>query len=253
MLDGGSTKVVISQKLVKRLGLIMTSKRTLLHTVEGTSQRDRFYTRFTIKNMTGDLVLPINDALVTDQLTMDGDKPPKNIEVQGHAYLVGVTFEELPDDSVDVVLSAEFGYTWMGGEVRRSTPDRAIALHTPFGWALLGGRKTSKDETDSCWKTTVTTDDNGIWEMINRLFNHDFPSIDINKKHLSLDDEHALQQLRDTVTFDADKGHYICGLPWKASREHAAKVFSRIDSAGHARDRLIKATKRIKSGRTQMT
>ena len=89
--------------------------------------------------------------------------------------------------------------------------------------------------------------------MINRLFNYDFPTIDINKKHLSLDDEHALQQLRDTVTFDADKGHYVCGLPWKASREQAAKVFSHIDSAGHARDRLIKATKRIKSGRTQMT
>ena len=194
MLDGGSTKVVISRKLVSQLRLITTSKRTLLHTVEGTSSKNRWYTKFTVRNMTGDLTLPIDDALVTDQLTMDGDRPPRNKEVQGHAYLEDVTFEELPNDTVDVVLSAEFGYTWLGGEVRRSTPDRAMALRTPFGWALLGGRKDPKGQMDSCWKTAVSSDDTGIREMINRLFSHDFPTIDINQKHLSLDDEHALQQ-----------------------------------------------------------
>ena len=104
----------------------------------------------------------------------------------------------MDDEFVDVVLSAEFGYTWLGGEVRRSTPDRAMTLRTPFGWSLLGGKKGPGDETDSCWKIAVETDESELRGIINKLFNHDFPSISINKKHMSVDDEHALEQLRDT-------------------------------------------------------
>ena len=109
------------------------------------------------------------------------------------------------------------------------------------------------DRSDACWKLTVETDQSDLRDLINRLFSHDFPNISINHKHLSLDDEHALRQLEETVRFDPTKGHYVCGLPWKTSREGAMKVLNGIDSAGHARTRLIKATKRIKAGKTQMT
>ena len=151
MLDGGSTKVVVSQRLVDKLNLPTTSRRTLLHTIEGTSYRDRNYAQFEINNLSKDMCLPIDDAMVAERLTMDGDRPPKNAEILGYPYLNGVSFVELENEDVDVVLSAEFGYTWLGGEVRRSTPDRALALFTPFGWSLLGGRKRKDDDSDSCW------------------------------------------------------------------------------------------------------
>ena len=44
---------------------------------------------------------------------MDGDHPPKNSEIKGHAYLEGVSFSELEHDNVDVVLSAEFGFFYI--------------------------------------------------------------------------------------------------------------------------------------------
>ena len=253
MLDGGSTKAVVSRRLVEKLQLPTNTRLTLLHTVEGTSHKHREYTKFMVHNLSGDVHLPIDDAMVADRLTMDGDRPPKNAELNGHAYLHGVSFTELEKDDVDVVLSAEFGYTWLGGEVRRSTPDRALALKTPFGWSLLGGKRFQSDRADSCWKMAVETDQSDLGNLINRLFSQDFPNISINRKHLSLDDEHALRQLNETVRFDPEKGHYVCGLPWKTSRKGAMEILNKIDSAGHARSRLLKATNRIKSGKTQMT
>ena len=70
---------------------------------------------------------------------------------------------------------------------------------------------------------------------------------------MSLDDEHALKQLREMVRFNDDTGHYSCGLPWKRSREEAVNVLNCIDSDGDARNWLIKSTRRIKLGKTQMT
>ena len=166
MLDGGSTKVVISRRLVGKLKIPTETKRTLLHTVEGTSHRDRDYVNFGVSNLSREMYLPIKDAMVADRLTMDGDRPPKNAELHGHAYLTGVFFTELESEEVDVVLSAEFGYTWLGGEVRRSTPDRALALHTPFGWSLLGGRKGRDERAGSCWKLAVEVDQSDLRDSI---------------------------------------------------------------------------------------
>ena len=140
MLDDGSTKVVISERLASKLALPRTPKLMHLHTVEGASHRMRDMADFTISNLHGDLSLPVSQALVTDFLATEEDMPPRNDEISGMEYLDGVSFQELDSDDVDIILSIDYGWTWLGGEVRRSTPDKPLCLLTKWDgrWPVPG-------------------------------------------------------------------------------------------------------------------
>ena len=251
MLDGGATKTVVSDRLARELNLTRMTKNTRLHTVEGVSHRPRQLADLEICNLAGDLCLEVPSALIGDFLTTSEDKPPRNEEIIDFDYLDGVKFDELNHDRIDAIISVEFSWTWLGGEMRRSTKDKPICLKSLFGWTMAGSREGST-HIDSCLRTALEIDNGEIHAMVTQLFNRDFPEIPVSEKHDSLDDEHALQQLRQTIRFDKELGHYRVGLPWKHSREAAAEVLNPIDSSGHARNRLLKATKRIKAGKTKM-
>ena len=248
MLDDGSTKVVISERLASKLSLQTTSKPVYLHTVEGISHRNRHMADLTIGNLAGDLSLPVSQALVTDFLATEEDLPPKNSEISDYDYLHGVKFEELDSDNVDIILSIDYGWTWLGGEVRRSTADKPLCLLTQWGWTLASAKTGAAGEKSSCFRTSVEVDNRELHELVDRLFRQDFPDIPVNEKHPSLEDEHAIKQLRETVQFDEELGHYRVGLPWVTTREEAAKNLNAINSSDHALNRLKKSMAKIKAG-----
>ena len=248
MLDDGSTKVVISERLASKLALPRTPKLMHLHTVEGASHRMRDMADFTISNLHGDLSFPVSQALVTDFLATEEDMPPRNDEISGMEYLDGVSFQELDSDDVDIILSIDYGWTWLGGEVRRSTPDKPLCLLTKWGWTLASARNGAAGDKSSCFRTAVEIDNKELHELVERLFRQDFPDIPVNQKHDSLDDEHAMKQLKETIRFDETLGHYKVGLPWVTSREEAAKRLNPINSSDHALNRLKKSMAKIKAG-----
>ena len=53
-------------------------------------------------------------------------------------------------------------------------------------------------------------------------------------------DEFAQSQMKDSLTFDEEKGKYRVALPWKYGREETAKIFSETDFLSTARDRQRK-------------
>ena len=138
MLDGGATNPVIREEVVEALGMKSEEKESTLVTVGVTAQGVRRFSQLEVANLGGDVVLNVKEALIMDILTTEYDKPPTNEEVKGEAYLEGVTFDELEDKSVNMILPMEFGWCWLGGKVRRSMIDKPIALNTEFGWALAG-------------------------------------------------------------------------------------------------------------------
>ena len=246
MLDGGSTAVVISDKLVDKLNLQTTTKWTRLYTVEGVTEKDRVMADLAIGNLNGDINIHISQAIVADVLMTKDDRPPKNSETLGYPYLNGVTFTELANDDVDLLLSVDYARLWLGGEVRRSTMNRPIALKTPFGWALAGGGGSENDAESSCFRTAVEIDNGELHGMIEKLFQTDFPKIASNHIHPSLEDEHAMKQLRETVRFDKELGHWRCGLPYVKTREEAAKRLNGINSSEHALRRLKKSIAKLR-------
>ena len=245
LLDDGSTKTVISEALATKLALKRTTKSTTLHTVEGVTQRQRQMVDFEIQNLKGDISLTITQALVNDFLTMAEDHPPKNEEISHLDYMQGVEFEELDHSDVDIILSVDHSWTWLGGEVRRSACGKMIGLKTSFGWTLAGGK--GGTGTDSCLKTALEVDNQEIQELLKQIYRRDFPDIPKSQKHLSLDDKYAINQMEQTIRFDESIKHYRVGIPWRKSREAVAERLNKIDSSGHALQRLKKSMARIKS------
>ena len=244
LLDDGSTKTIISERLADSLSLKRASKSTTLHTVEGVTQRQRELADFRVSNLEGDVDLEISQALVNDFLTAGADQPPSNAEIAHLDYMAGVSFSELASKEIGLLLSVDHSWTWLGGEIRRSTREKMIALKTRFGWALAGGAGGAQD---SCLKTSLEVDNEEIKELLNSIFRRDFPPVDSTEIHPSLDDAHAIKQMEDTIQFDESIGHYRVGLPWKRSREAAAERLNPIDSSGHALNRLQRSIRKIKS------
>ena len=170
--------------------------------------------------------------------------------MKGETYL-GVTFDELEDKSVNMILPMEFGWCWLGGEVRRSTIDKPIALNTEFGWALAGGKRNEASLLSSCYKVSVQQDDEDIKEDVKQLFRKEFPEILENKVHESEDDKIAMKQMEDTIYFDEEIGHYRVGLPWKTSRKEVVEKMNGINSSGTSLACLKRSIKKIKDNNSK--
>ena len=244
MLDGGSNRVVVSDRLTRRMEIPMVDRWTRMCTVEGVTEAFRPNAPITILNETGEVELPISNALVSDFTMTQEDRPPRNEETLGEDYLRDVVFDELERDDVDVILPIGYCWTWLGGEVRRSTRDKPMAVKTPFGWTLAGGG--CPDGGESCFRTTIEVDNEEIHGQIQRLFQTDFPPIKTNRIHPSIEDKHAMKQLRETVKFDEGLQHWRVGLPYKTSREEAAEKLNPINSSGHALNRLHKTIEKLR-------
>ena len=174
---------------------------TLLLSVEGGNYGSRDFTEFAVSSLKGDVVLPISDALVSDFLTTEEEKPPTNKDIEGIEYLKEVKFDELENKEIGLLISMKHAWTWLSGESRESTRDKPIAKKTKFGWALAGGEGENSEKMNSCFKATVLRDDE-LRENIEKLFKNEFPVISKSKKHPSKEDEHAVSQLEDTIVFD---------------------------------------------------
>ena len=212
----------------------------------------RQFTDFAISNLEGDVTLSVSDALVSDFLTTDKEKPPTNKEIEGVEYLKDVKFDELDNKEIGLLISMKHAWTWLSGESRESTKDKPIAKKTKFGWALAGGEGDNSEGQNSCYKTTVLRDDE-LRENIEKLFRHEFPTISKSKKHASAEDNHAVSQLEDTIVFDDGLGHYVVGLPWVKSRTEAAKTLNSVNSTKAAHDRIVKSVRKLKSQPQQWT
>ena len=246
MLDGGATNPVIKEELAEKLKLKYQEKESTLVTLGAKTPGIRKFTEFSVTSFEGDVNLKMEKAVVMNDLTTDSDIPPSNEEVEGEKYLEGVSFKELSDKSVNMIIPVGYGWCWLGGEVRRSTIDKPIGVKTKFGWALAGGKIDKEGTMPSCYKMSIEHDDEGIREDIQRLFNKEFPNILENKVHESRDDKYAMEQMEKTIKFDEEIGHYRVGLPWKTSREEAAKKMNPIDSSRTSMIRLKKQIKKIK-------
>ena len=244
LLDDGADTSIVSSRLAYDLGLDCKSEMATLHTVEGSTYKERQMADFTVSNLDGDLRIRVVEALVSDNLTTKGDIPPTNEEIAHLEYMGGVVFQELETDEIDLILSVDHSYYWLGCETRRSTAGKMIAVKTRFGWTLAGGK--GGHSISSCLKTALEVDNRELHEMVESLFRQDFPMIPKSRQHPSLEDEHAVKQMEETVRLDEASGHYFCGIPWKTSREEVAERLNPIDSSGHALKRLTRSIEKIK-------
>ena len=112
LLDDGADTTIVSNKLAEELTLTCRPKMATLHTVEGSSYKERDMVDFSVSNLDSDLRVEVREALVSDSLTTKGDIPPKNAEIAHLSYMKGVVFRELETEDIDLILSVEYSYYW---------------------------------------------------------------------------------------------------------------------------------------------
>ena len=116
MLDQGATRSVVSKQIVDILNLPMESKNMRVITIESIKDGLRDVASFSLSDLGGEFTFPVSSALVGDILTLESDVPPTAADIEGFSHLEGVTFDELPDKSIGVLLSVEYAWSWTGGE-----------------------------------------------------------------------------------------------------------------------------------------
>ena len=81
-----------------------------------------------ISDLKGVHSFPVAEALIGDILTLENDVPPSKKDIEGFSHLEGVEFVELPSKEIDILLSAEFAWSWMGMALRGAVWDSPTKL-----------------------------------------------------------------------------------------------------------------------------
>ena len=244
LLDGGATRTVIHEDIVNELNLPLESRNMRVITIDSIKEGSRSVVDFKLSNLDGDYNFDVSKALVGDMLTLEGDVPPSNKDVEGFSHLEGVNFEELPDKKIGMILSAEYAWSWMGGECRRGARGEPVGFRSCWGWAMIGCSGSTTSDEISHYRLDVN--DLELREDMSKVFGRDFEDIRYNKKCPSVQDNHAMKQLHETIEFDSKLGHWRVGIPWETTREEAADVLNSVDSSTPARNRLVKSAEMLR-------
>ena len=162
MGDTGATDFIVSRRLARNLNLRKTTEAAGSVSMDGYVYKYRdFVESFEIHNLNGDFFIKANEGMINDSLTTEHEKPPTNQEIEGLEYLEGVSFSELEDKGIDLIIPVEYLWTW-AGEIRRSTQDKPMAVNTHWGWSLVGRKKDQEHLASSCFKFAIQRDNEEI-------------------------------------------------------------------------------------------
>ena len=83
----------------------------------------------------------------------------------------------------------------------------------------------------------LSSDDQILREDLQKIFRNDFPDVNETEESWSKETQFAVQQMKETIRFDKEKGKYRVGLPWKEGREAATERINNVDSRSMATKR----------------
>ena len=203
---------------------------------------------FKVKNMENTLELSIIDALVGGIVTSEEEIPLGKSITENFPYMNDVVINEIDDKSVGILLGSRFIRHYFGKQVRLGKNDEPIALLTDFGWVVVGPMPDNESYNPEISQIGVTKDEiENLDKMIRRMYRHDFlsrPDEEFPSEycHNSQYDDYAVEQMKESVTFDKKLGRYSCGLSWKYGREKTKEMFSKINTWSYC----VNRTERLK-------
>ena len=233
LLDSGADRDYLSEGVARRLGLETQRRRINLVTVEETSSREREMADVEIEALDGAYRAEVKEMLVGRFPESTRDIPPAKRDLSDHQHLQGISFYNI-EAKVEAIISIAHAEAWTGRELRRGERNQLLGISTLFGWSVLGvsGKKGGSEVAIS----RLSTDDAVLREDLQRIFRNDFPEVE-DVETWSQETQYAVEQLKETITFNKEKGKYQVGLPWKNGRDGAIKL-NEIDSRSMATKRM---------------
>ena len=178
-------------------------------------------TSFEISDLNETITLPINNALISNNLTTGNEFPLRNDAIGKLEYMKDVVLQELEHDEIGLILSSKFAQHYMGKEMKkqennetvgRHCPENLVAIKTDFGWCVVGPRHDDDVIVEAQIEAINNDMDLSVEDMIKRMYRHDFicrPEEEFPSEivHISQNDEYSLDQIRESIRFDDETGH----------------------------------------------
>ena len=148
LLDGGSTRHVVSRDIARRLGIVGQKVRMCVTTLDHSVESEREIATVSVVGLNG-LEVALTNAIFGDIIASHDDRPPRDSDIEGMDHLEGVKFPAFPGGSPDggrpevqigVIIGAEHARLWTLGERRDGGDALPVGVATDLGWALLGPR-----------------------------------------------------------------------------------------------------------------
>ena len=236
MLDSGSDRDVISEKIVNALHMTTIIRHLAVRTVDHSVKQDRKLVNLRLKSLDRQYVVRVNEALIGKLRTSSSDIPPAKRDTSAYNYLQGVDFINV-DAEVQFIDSASHSHTWLAVPFRRGTPRQPLALKTSFGWTLIGNAGGPRSNEISC--NAISTNDLELREAIQDIFYQDFPDL-VNEDEMGIseDNHRAVEIVKNLICFNKTIGKYQVALPWRHGRAEAKRVLGSVDSKSMAIRRL---------------
>ena len=251
LLDTGANASAIQDDLCLKINAPLTTLNINLGTFDQNSSAQREVASFTVSNLTETFSVDVQNALVGKFLSTENEKPPKSADFVQYDHLKDLVFNELDDTSVGLLLDAKYAESFMAGRVYVGKSGEPIGVETNFGNTIMGPKPESFDvNVVNNDISAMDIEPDVFTEEIRRIFRHDFISRESERfpsemVHPSADDEWSLQQMKDTLTFNGETGHYSVGLPWRLGRGETAEVFKNVDFYSAALSRHEKLKKKL--------
>ena len=147
------------------------------------------FATFTIEALDGSITIKVEKALMGDLITSKDELPPTNEDIKDYDYMKDVSFEDLEDKTIGMIISAKHAWTWLQSDLRFGNTDQPIAMRSLWGWSIIGPtvKKAPKQPPSSF--ALLNIEKASIREEIDSLKIHDFEEEDFCDKLSSINVE----------------------------------------------------------------
>ena len=173
LLDTGANTSCITEFLCSELNAPREYISVNLNTFDQTSKSQRAVTSFTVTNLNKTFELSVENALIGNLLSTEGERPPTRKDLRQFDHLKDLRISELEDKSINILLDAKFAYFFCTGDIRKGREDQPIAWGTLFGHAIIGPEIVDKqNHNDEI--LAISTETVNISDHTKQAFQQDF-------------------------------------------------------------------------------
>ena len=250
LIDTGATTCAINRTIAKKLGLKIRNVHCPLETFGSITYGQQDITSFIVTDINATFQLEIINAIVGDIMTTESEIRCPITIAKGYKHMKDINLVELDDPTVGLLLSTKFSYRYFG-ETRKGKEDEPMAVKTDFGWAVIGPTPDPDMEIEDIRINALCeSEEMSIKKMINYIYRYDFiarPEEDFPSelKHNSQFDDYSLEQMKGSIRFNEETGHYRVSMPWKHGRKATAEALRGVNTLGYTRNRQKKLKEKL--------
>ena len=218
LIDSGSDVTLIDPSLAKELNLKGSPGNLVLNTVSNSNVSNQAtkvsFQLASLSDEDDDDVVDVDTAWATKELAIPIKQTRIADRMARWPHLKTVPFPEVERRKISILLGTNVSQAFIPIEVRRGSPNEPIAIKCCLGWSILGGAN-SVNSIDQCSNMNcVTSEDMMLSRQVQEFWQiESYGTNNAKTKTLSIEDQHALKTIDDTITKKGD--HYQMGLLWK--------------------------------------